>query len=101
MNKIDYRMCLAFRFKAFPMILSNSWNTHITCTIFKDIKKANKFFFVFLFSIHIKMTNNYYQKKKKGKLRKEACEWYQNLSEKKGKKAMRKISKSWLKKKKI
>ena len=65
MNKIDYRMCLAFRFKAFPMILSNSWNTHITYTIFKDIKKANKFFFVFLFSIHIKMKNNYYQKKKK------------------------------------
>ena len=96
MNKIDYRMCLAFRFKAFPVILSNSWNTHITYIIFKDIKKANKF----LFSIHIKMTNNYYQKNK-GKLRKEACEWYQNLSEKeKCKKAMRKISKSWLKKKK-
>ena len=61
MNKIDYRMCLAFRFKAFPVILSNSWNTHITYIIFKDIKKANKF----LFSIHIKMTNNYYQKKQR------------------------------------
>ena len=47
MNKIDYRMCLAFRFLAFPVILSNSWNTHITYIIFKDIKKLINFYFLY------------------------------------------------------
>ena len=45
-----------------------------------QIKKDKNIFLIFF--LYIEMTNNYYKKKNKEKLQKEAREWYQNLSEK-------------------
>ena len=79
MKKIKYRMCLVFRFKAFQVILNDSWNTHITCIIFKPHEKTNKNIFHKLFSI----CKNYKQllSKTQRKALKKARERYQNLSE--------------------
>ena len=45
-----------------------------------QMKKDKNIFLIFF--LYIEMTNNYYKKNNKEKLRKEAREWYQNLSEK-------------------
>ena len=45
-----------------------------------QMKKDKNIFLIFF--LYIEMTNNYYKKSNKEKLRKEAREWYQNLSEK-------------------
>ena len=58
MNKIEYRICLAFRFEAFRAILSDSCNTHVTYIIFKDIKKTNKLFFCMFFFFYTYKNDN-------------------------------------------
>ena len=63
--------------------------THISKWIFKHIKKLIKIF-VYNFFLYIKMTNKYYQKQKE-KLRKEARERYQNLSEEEKDKRQKKV----------